>query len=147
MFCHISLIDKRTNQDRSTVQRTENNLNYNLLIDTSTPYQNIVGSRMQPGMLLIDPSDNIRKVFFIFNDVSIRVIGEYRIKCELINMDITSLHFPCFINHQVVQVTEPIQVHSTRTFPGIESETALTKSFSYQGIAAAGKRHKIERSN
>jgi hypothetical protein len=74
--CHISLFDSDTDEDRTTIRKS----------DDTQLFQNLVGQRVSSGTILSDPDDGIKKLFFIYPDLSIRVIGEYRFLCYLVNL-------------------------------------------------------------
>jgi hypothetical protein len=74
--CHLSLFDSDTEEDRTIIRKS----------DDTQLFQNLVGQRVSSGTILSDPEDGIKKLFFLFPDLSIRIIGEYRFVCNLINL-------------------------------------------------------------
>jgi hypothetical protein len=54
---------------------------------TSNPFEtNLRGSKLAKGLALIDPQDGISKIFFLFSDLSVRAMGEYRIELTAFDM-------------------------------------------------------------
>jgi hypothetical protein len=47
----------------------------------------LAGQRVSTGTILNDPVDGIPKLFFIFPDLSVRIVGEFKLKCSLMNLD------------------------------------------------------------
>ncbi|KAI8075360.1 velvet factor-domain-containing protein [Gilbertella persicaria] len=87
----------------------------------------LAGSMAQSLNKLRD-TNNIEGAFFIFADISVRIEGTFRLKFTLF----------CIQNDGVEQlchtVSEPFRVYSPKTFPGMSESTALTRSFSEQGV-------------
>lgn len=51
------------------------------------PYRpNITGTLTTFGNVLIDPLDQLPKIFFLFNDLNINVEGDYVLACTVINL-------------------------------------------------------------
>ena len=91
----------------------------------------VVGQRTVAGEVLRDPSDNKFKIFFIFNNISVRITGRYRWRCSVINMDPLALNagstYEC--------ISDSFIVYSRRLFPS-HTQTTLTqleKSLMMQG--------------
>jgi hypothetical protein len=74
--CQLSLVDNETYEDRTTVRKS----------DEKQPYQNLVGQRISTGIVLCDPDDGVKKLFFIYPDLAVRIIGEYRLQCQLMQL-------------------------------------------------------------
>jgi hypothetical protein len=47
----------------------------------------LAGQRVSTGTILNDPVDGMPKLFFIFPDLSVRIVGEFKLKCSLMNLD------------------------------------------------------------
>lgn len=45
------------------------------------------GALTVEGQVLIDPEDQNPNIFFIFDDVNIKVMGDYILQCQVIDMD------------------------------------------------------------
>lgn len=68
--------------------------------------------------------------FFIFSDLSVKMEGKFRLQFNLYQM--RAHEFECRYIHSIV--SEPFQVYSTKSWPGMNESTALTRSFSDQGV-------------
>ncbi|KAG0054406.1 hypothetical protein BGZ83_011306 [Gryganskiella cystojenkinii] len=72
--------------------------------------------------------DNSDGGFFVFGDMSVRIEGHFRLRFTLFEL----------IEGQVVHVmsttSNPMTVHSSKTFPGMSESTFLSRSFSDQGV-------------
>ncbi|GJJ69469.1 hypothetical protein EMPS_01815 [Entomortierella parvispora] len=72
--------------------------------------------------------DNSDGGFFVFGDMSARIEGHFRLRFTLFEL----------IEGQVVHVmsitSNPMIVHSSKTFPGMSESTFLSRSFSDQGV-------------
>lgn len=85
-LCHVSLIDEISDQDRNVVKKSEFNNNPNLNIDPNIPYANLIGQRVTAGVSMNDPVDGQEKIFFLFPDLAVRTIGDYRFQCRLVDL-------------------------------------------------------------
>lgn len=72
--------------------------------------------------------DNSDGGFFVFGDMSARIEGRFRLRFTLFEL----------VEGQVVHVmsiaSNPVTVHSSKTFPGMCESTFLSRSFSDQGV-------------
>ncbi|KAF9923461.1 hypothetical protein FBU30_006498 [Linnemannia zychae] len=72
--------------------------------------------------------DNSDGGFFVFGDISARIEGRFRLRFTLFEL----------VEGQVVHVmsivSNPVIVHSSKTFPGMCESTFLSRSFSDQGV-------------
>ncbi|KAI8801667.1 velvet factor [Cladochytrium replicatum] len=89
----------------------------------------LVGSLVAPCAILTD-LDEKEKYFFVFHDVSVRTQGQFRLKFHLIDVDsviptASSLH---------AVLSDPFEIFSPKTFPGMSDSTDLSKCFARQGI-------------
>lgn len=66
--------------------------------------------------------------FFIFADISIRVEGIFRLKFTLFEIKGMEVERVCSV------FSDPFQVYSPKSFPGMSESTALTRTFSDQGV-------------
>jgi hypothetical protein len=48
--------------------------------------ETLAGQRSVPGRVLNDPAAGIPKVFFVFNNLSVRIHGEYRLCFDVVNL-------------------------------------------------------------
>ncbi|KAJ3334957.1 hypothetical protein HDU91_002433, partial [Kappamyces sp. JEL0680] len=48
--------------------------------------ENLRGLRHSNGMLMRDPVDGTIKSFFLFTDLAIRAMGEFRLECTVVDM-------------------------------------------------------------
>ncbi|KAJ2108238.1 hypothetical protein IW146_006925 [Coemansia sp. RSA 922] len=75
-----------------------------------------------------------RGCYFVFPNLSIRLEGRYRLKFSLIklpSMADDNAMFPTFISHVF---TDPFDVYSIKTFPGMIESTALSRALAMQGL-------------
>ncbi|KAJ3344501.1 hypothetical protein HDU91_000218 [Kappamyces sp. JEL0680] len=56
--------------------------------DTQDPifYNNLRGSRHLTAVVMDDPADGQKRLFFLFNDLSVRTMGEYAIGCFIFDL-------------------------------------------------------------
>lgn len=116
-ICHVSLCDSDGNRDKSIVSSLHPDTNIQVR------HQTLIGQRTIAGRILRDPEDGQQKIFFIYSDLSIRILGDYRIRCQLINLEwflwLTSPH----INVPYI-MTKSFQVNSI--FSEVLERTDLT---------------------
>lgn len=95
--------------------------------NTELPPNALVGTLVSSLHRLKD-SDNADGGFFVFGDLSVKREGTFRLMFTLYKMaDRECIH--------IASVTsEPFQVHTAKTFPGMAESTFLTRSFSDQGV-------------
>jgi hypothetical protein len=53
---------------------------------TSEHMNTMAGQRTCGGTILIDPEDGLPKLFFVFPDLSVKVLGRYRLQCFVFDM-------------------------------------------------------------
>lgn len=51
------------------------------------PFTTVLGQTIQCAHILQDPETNQTGMFFIFPDLSIRIAGLYRFRCELVHVE------------------------------------------------------------
>ncbi|KAI8097454.1 velvet factor [Halteromyces radiatus] len=87
----------------------------------------LVGTSISNAYELMTPSGE-KGVFFIFDDLSIRIEGQYRLKFQLIDVSLT---FPMMILDTIY--SKPFKVYSPKQFPGVCETTELSRCFASQG--------------
>ena len=86
-------------------------------------FENLVGTKVQTSQYLVDPVDGLLKQFFIFNDISIRIDGEFIISINIVNL----------ITGEIVKGrAEPITIVTPQLYIRNPSKTALSESFAQQ---------------
>ena len=96
-------------------------------------FETLIGTKIQSPRLLSDPEDGVRKLFFVFHDLSIRIAGDFILECTAVDMDTQTTMKSC---------TNIISVVSPQQFAGIGSATQLSRSFSLQGVPMGGRRYR-----
>jgi hypothetical protein len=120
-------------EDRNTViapGRANSRQTQNVL--ESLPYDNLVGQRIVPCTRFRDEVENTEKRLFIFQNLSIRVTGRYRLRC-----DIYSMGNPFLILDSVY--TNVFDVYTPRDYPGQIPITVLERSLLRHGIKLHSK--------
>ncbi|KAF8937745.1 velvet factor-domain-containing protein [Dissophora ornata] len=72
--------------------------------------------------------DNSDGGFFVFGDMSVRIEGHFRLRFTLFEL------VEGQVIHVMSSVSNPMTVHSSKTFPGMSESTFLSRSFSDQGV-------------
>jgi len=83
-------------------------------------FATLTGKTVVPGFEMIDPEDGVKKLFFGFHDLSVRIAGIYRIKITAIDISGKNPCLSCF--------TASFQIFTSRMYPGREIPTPLTKT-------------------
>ncbi|KAJ3131590.1 hypothetical protein HDU90_008191 [Geranomyces variabilis] len=98
-------------------------------LDTSRYIQTLVGATVASCDPLIDV-DGQPGMYFVYNDLSVRPQGSYRLKFLLVhlNLDLTLAEAMGTLLTDVFEVSPP------KTFPGMTESTALSKCFARQGV-------------
>jgi hypothetical protein len=87
--CSVSLLGTDKSLDCNIIpgaDRPPKRDRYGNIAPTRDFLQTLVGERTCAGTILIDPEDNLPKIFFVFTDLSPRVSGDFRLKCDIIDM-------------------------------------------------------------
>ncbi|KAI9138267.1 velvet factor-domain-containing protein [Paraphysoderma sedebokerense] len=71
---------------------------------------------------------NEEGVFFVFNDINIRMEGSYRFRFSLYERKGSSFIHHCHI------MSEVFKVYSAKNFPGVQESTAICRFFGTQGL-------------
>ena len=86
-------------------------------------YENLVGTKVQTPQLLFDPLDGIQKQFFIFNDISIRIDGDFKLNISIVNL----------VTGEIMKGTsDVVQIVTPQLYVRNPSKTALSESFAAQ---------------
>ncbi len=74
--------------------------------------------------------NNVKCIFFIFNDLSVRCSGKYRLKFQLFQLpsNIEIIRAPA-----AFVISEQFTVYSPKTFPGMPESTQLSRALAKQG--------------
>ncbi|KAK5665380.1 hypothetical protein QVD99_007732 [Batrachochytrium dendrobatidis] len=99
--------------------------------------QTVVGANIKTADLLID-LNGTNGVFFIFSDISVRVHGRYRLKCQLMKKNFSNGEF----NLDVCSIayTRPFMMYPPKNYPGMTEGTNLSRWFSQQGALVSVRR-------
>ncbi|KAJ8325787.1 hypothetical protein BDV3_000974 [Batrachochytrium dendrobatidis] len=95
--------------------------------------QTIIGTTSTPPQVLMD-LDGTPGLFFVFYDLSVRVQGDYTLKCQLFELDSTRGNMTSTVVRDVI-FTNPFHMYSPKYFPGMGESTELSKCFARQGIS------------
>ncbi|KAJ1961737.1 hypothetical protein GGI12_003078 [Dipsacomyces acuminosporus] len=84
---------------------------------------------------IVEDETGERGCFFVFPNLSIRLEGRYRFRFSLIKLPSMSDHeqpmIPKFISHVF---SDPFDVYSIKTFPGMIESTPLSRALAQQGL-------------
>lgn len=84
-------------------------------------YCTLKGNRSVMGSIVPDPKDGVRRLFFIFPNLSVRIAGKYRIATYI--QDMNNLEIPIF-----TATTDPFIINTSRYYTGRIEPTELTKA-------------------
>ena len=135
-MCHVILCDETTDENASVIDSSDRKPRRDKNGKVALVPANLttcVGKQCIEGQVLNDPIDGQPKLFFVFQDLSLRVLGKYRFLCYLIDMT----QYPQLTRpHLKLKplITNSFEVYSFQMFPGVGEVTTLTKSFTLQGI-------------
>ncbi|KAM3075505.1 hypothetical protein ACMFMG_007651 [Clarireedia jacksonii] len=77
---------------------------------------------------LKDPETQQDGAYFVFGDLSVKVEGTFRLQFNLFELRGAEYQ------HLKTVTSKPFLVHSTKTFPGMNESTKLTRAFGEQGV-------------
>jgi hypothetical protein len=110
-------------------------------IDKDFAYHSLIGETVVPGTIYHDPETGTPQIFFIFQQLSVRIQGNFRLLCTVI--DVTRYSLLISANMDSVSVfSNPFVMYLPKMFPGIEGPTDLTKSLSIQGLKIFNRKFK-----
>jgi hypothetical protein len=104
-----------------------------LITDVGFQYQYsqvLLGTLMAYADVLQD-EQGYPTIFYVFNDLSIRSSGRYRLKFHLFQLPSET---QTFHHADLIAISNIFTVHSPRTFPGMTDSTELTKCLARQGV-------------
>jgi hypothetical protein len=134
--CHVYVLDADTSDNNSIISTADARKRRNRKggYDSLDCVSNIMsGQKTISPMILTDPIDQQPRLFFVFTDLCIRVKGEYRLSCTIMDMNrYCLLTRPCDVIEELI--TNPFEVYTIQYFPGAPEPTILSKSFWIQGI-------------
>ncbi|KAI8343728.1 velvet factor-domain-containing protein [Chlamydoabsidia padenii] len=105
-----------------------------LTLPSANVTKSLIGTLMSNAYELIDPHGD-KGIFFIFDDLSVRIEGQYRLKFSL--MDLTAVATSNQINIMDTIYSKPFKVYAPKYFPGIYETTDFSRCFANQGLKIA----------
>lgn len=95
--------------------------------------RNLVGAAVASASVLKDEQDKWC-IFFVFQDISVRTEGVYRIKLMFVNLEVRGRVGTGVAEALAETYTDPFTVYSPRRFPGMLDPTPLSRKLASQGI-------------
>ncbi|KAI9358407.1 velvet factor-domain-containing protein [Pilaira anomala] len=111
--------------------------------------RNLVGSSVSSATKLYDLNGNLG-IYFVFQDVSLRTEGRFRLKFSLVDVGSPYSHSVNTTSNSCVLktiYTEPFTVYTAKKFPGVVQSTPLSKCFARQGIKIPIRKEKLSSTN
>ncbi len=121
-------------------------------LNLQPPSKNLIGCLTATAFKLNDLEQN-PGIWFIFNDLSIRSEGFFRLKFHLYQLsDIGSSDDGSLAVENTLAVKSTcysniFQVHTVKRFPGVIDSTKLSKHFASQGMRITARKEKKEKKN
>jgi hypothetical protein len=139
----VVLMSEDGHQNKSTVVAPgRSNSRQMENIDKAFPYQSLIGETAVPGTTFYDPDTGNPSVFFIFQKLSVRIHGEFRLLCHVVDCTRYVVD-SCSITMETVSVlTDKFTVYLPKLFPGVTAPTDLLKSLSVQGLKVMHRKYK-----
>lgn len=94
------------------------------------PTQNALTGSTVSSLHKLKDIDNVETAFFVFGDLAVKKEGFYRIRFDLLQIDLMSRE----VTHLTSVVSDVFEVQSARVFKGLSESTFLTRSLSDQGV-------------
>ena len=91
----------------------------------------LAGERTSSGIVLNDPEDGFPKIFFVFPNLCLRIIGTYQLKCTVVDIEKQVLLTRGELAGSIT--SDPFTVFSLKEYTGGGDLTGLAKSFALQG--------------
>ncbi|KAK6099698.1 hypothetical protein MT418_001092 [Batrachochytrium dendrobatidis] len=91
--------------------------------------QTIIGTTSTPPQVLMD-LDGTPGLFFVFYDLSVRVQGDYTLKCQLFELDSTRGNMTSTVVRDVI-FTNPFHMYSPKYFPGMGGRLTFLFDLNY----------------
>ncbi|KAH6578513.1 hypothetical protein BASA61_000271 [Batrachochytrium salamandrivorans] len=147
-LCHVSLValESEGSGDRSAALNSRSKLclrarsmrmdDTNEITQADLINQTVVGTNIKAPDLLIDLNGS-NGVFFIFSDISVRVHGKYRLKCQLMRKNFTN---DLQLETCSITYTKPFLMYPPKNYPGMSECTNLSRWFSQQGALVSVRR-------
>lgn len=95
--------------------------------------RNLVGAAVASASVLKDEQDKWC-TFFVFQDISVRTEGVYRIKLMFVNLEVSGRVGTGVADALAETYTDAFTVYSPRRFPGMLDPTPLSRKLASQGI-------------
>ncbi|CAO3664743.1 unnamed protein product [Rhizopus stolonifer] len=137
---HCQLYDQDSTHEKTLIQSpwsntlTTNNQQFQQsfpLNNKPENVRNLIGSVICNAYSLHD-ENSIPGIYFIFQDLSIRLEGAYTLKFIFINLE--ERHIDSNTKIQTEIISQPFTVYSAKKFPGMTESTSLSRCFAKQGI-------------
>ena len=112
---------------------------------TAIKMRNLVGASVASATKLYDLDGNLG-IFFVFQDISLRMEGVFRLQFSLIDIGSPLSHnVNTTTVSQVLSVveTDPFVVYTAKKYPGVVHSTPLSKCFARQGIKIPIRKEKV----
>ncbi|KAG1199059.1 hypothetical protein G6F70_005271 [Rhizopus microsporus] len=137
---HCQLYNENGTLDKTLVHTPWSNtspirkqtIRYSAHKDKPEYVRNLIGSVVSNAYHLYD-ENSIPGIFFIFQDLSVRIEGTYTLKFVFINLA-EGDPLTMSTKVQVEMVSKPFTVYSAKKFPGMTESTTLSRCFAKQGI-------------
>ncbi|KAK7755739.1 hypothetical protein SLS62_002352 [Diatrype stigma] len=94
------------------------------------PTQNALTGSTVSSLHKLKDIDNVETAFFVFGDLAVKKEGFYRIRFDLLQIDLMSRE----VAHLTSVLSDVFEVQSARIFKGLSESTFLTRSLSDQGV-------------
>jgi len=117
---YCSIWDERGVEDMSIITK-----------DGYRPQRRLVGTLLASPFVGLDDKDE-EGCFFCFPDLSCCTPGSFRLKFALVMLDPTRMRASSAI--AATAMSDPFQVYTPKTFPGMKPHTPLTKRLKEQGL-------------
>ncbi|OLY81317.1 hypothetical protein AYI68_g4580 [Smittium mucronatum] len=131
-------VDMTTPLDMASPHRS---LDYDESEWLSSMVMSISGKNVANGVYLQDLDGNMG-VFFMFDDISVKKPGEYRIRFGLTRLPVHFSETQSFLSELDHVFSDVLTVYSGKKFPGVLPSSPLSKFFFGQGAAKTYKGRK-----
>ncbi|SAL99304.1 hypothetical protein [Absidia glauca] len=105
-----------------------------LSLPSANVTKSLIGSLVSNAYELLDPQGE-KGIFFIFDDLSVRIEGHYRLRFNLMNLSTVATSDQYSIMDTVYSA--PFKVYAPKYFPGIHESTEFSRCFASQGLRIA----------
>lgn len=102
------------------------------------PHKNLIGSLVSTGFKLYDTNER-PGIWFIFQDLSIRTEGEFKLRFSFVQTNHGSAPILCRT------FSSGFRSYSPKKFPGVIESTPLSRTFALQGVKISVRRDSKQR--